>query len=71
MTSASYALQCQTPFYQTVPLLPSVALQQNVTDYWDSSNSTVIPPTSTYDVTRQYNKTAGITFRTALVKYML
>jgi len=28
---ASYALLCQTPSCQTVPLLPSVTLQQNVT----------------------------------------
>ena len=33
-TSASYTLSHQMPFCQTVHLLPSVTLQQNVTEYW-------------------------------------
>ena len=33
-TFASSALSCQRPFCQTAPLLLSVALQQNGTEYW-------------------------------------
>jgi len=56
------------PFYKTAPLLPSVARQQNVMEYWwEGSASTDIPPSSTFDVMGQHNKTGGITFRAALI----
>ena len=43
---ASCALPCQTPFCQTVPLLPSVTWHQHVTEYWrEGSTSTATPPT--------------------------
>ena len=55
---ASCALPCQTPFCQTVPLLPSVTQQQNVTEYWwEDSTSTAIPPTSNSDIIGQNKKT--------------
>jgi len=42
-TFASYALPCQTSFFQTSPLLSSVAQHQNVTEYWqECSTSTAI-----------------------------
>ena len=48
-------------------LLPSVTGQQNVTEYWwESSTSTVIPPTFVSDVVGQHKKNKGITFRAAL-----
>jgi len=57
----SYALPCQTPFYQTAPLLPSVTQQQNVMEYWrEGSASTAVPPTSASDVVGQHNKIGGI-----------
>jgi len=42
---------CQTPFCQIAPLLPSVAWQQNVGEYWwEGSTSTAKPPTSATDM---------------------
>ena len=60
---ASYVLPCQTPFCQTIPLLPSVTWQQNVMKYWwEGSVSTVIPPTSASYIVGQHNKIGDITF---------
>ena len=57
-------------FVRLDPLLPSVTQQQNIREYWwEVSPSTAIPPASTSDTVDQYNKTGGITFRAALVKY--
>ena len=54
---ASYALPCQTPFCQTAPLLPSVTWQENAMEYWwECSDSTGIPPTSTSDAVGQHNR---------------
>ena len=67
-TFDSYALPCQTPFYQAVPLLSSVTQQQNVTGYcWKGSNSSAIPPISNSDIRVQHYKIGGITFRAALI----
>ena len=64
----SHALPCQMPFCHTAPLLPSVAWQQNVTEYsWEGSTFTAVTPTFISDVMGQYNKVGGITFRAALV----
>ena len=66
LTSVSDAI-CQTD-----PLLPSVAWQQNVTEYsWKSSTSNAIPPTSISDVMGQHHKIGSITFRAALVLWDL
>jgi len=54
--------------FQTVPLLPSVTQQQNVTEYWhECSISTAISPTSASNVMGQHNKIGGITFRAVFV----
>jgi len=46
----TYPLPCQTPFYQTAPLLPSFTKQQHRTEYWrDGSTSAAVPPTSISD----------------------
>jgi len=66
-TFASYTLPCQMPFCQTALLLPSVAWQQNLTEYWwEGSTSAAIPPISAFDITGQHNK-GGIMFRLALI----
>ena len=50
------------PVCQTAPLLPSVTWQQHGMGYrWEGSTSTVIPPTSTYDIVSQHIKIGGIT----------
>jgi len=60
---ASSTLLCQMPFCQTAPLLPFVAWQQNVMEYWwESSASTPIPPYVS-DIMGQHHKMVGITFR--------
>ena len=60
------------PFCQTVPLLPSVTQQQDVTEYWwEGSVSTAIPPTSTSDIMGQHNKLGGIFSRAALYSTLL
>lgn len=42
---------CQTPLCQSVPLLPSLTLQQNVVEHWwEGSNPTAIQSTSTSGV---------------------
>ena len=65
---ASSTLPCQMPFCQTALLLPPVAQQQNVTEYWwEGSASTVLPSTPASDVMGQQNETGGITFRAAFV----
>ena len=65
-TLPSQALLCLMLLCRTVPLLPSVTWQQNVTEYWwEHSISTAIPPTSS--VMGQHSKRGGITFRAALV----
>jgi len=67
-TFASSALPRQTPFSQTVPLLPSVTRQQNRMEYWwEGSAPTATPPTSTSDITGQQNKIGGITFGAAIL----
>jgi len=56
------------PFCQTAPLLPFIAQQQNVTEYWwEGSTSIAIPPSAT-DVMGQHNNIEGIAFGTVLVK---
>ena len=67
-TFSSRSLLCQMPFCQTVPLLPSVMVQQNVTGYWweGSTSAAIPPPTSTSDVMGQRHKTGSNTFRAAL-----
>jgi len=40
-------------------------------EYWEGSTFTTIPPTYTSDIMGQLNKTKGITFRAALIKYMI
>ena len=40
-TFASYALLCQMPLCQTAPLLPSVAQQQNVMEYWWEGSASI------------------------------
>jgi len=55
---------------QSVPLLPSVAWQQNITECWcKGATSTATPPTPTSDIVGQHNKIGGITFRAALISY--
>ena len=50
---------------QTVPLLSSVAWQQNVIEYWwEGSSFTAVPPTSTTDVMGHHNKVGDIYFGT-------
>ena len=51
----------------TAPLLPPVAWQQNVVEFWwESSTSTAIPPTSTSAIMGQHNKIGGIAFKQPL-----
>ena len=67
-TFASYALACQMPFYQTAPLLSSVAWQQNLTEYWrEGPTSAAISPTSASDVVDQRNKIGVINFRVTII----
>jgi len=67
-TFSSHALPCQTPFYKTAPLLPSVARQQNVMEYWwEGSTCTAISPTSASGVVGQRYKIGGMTFGAALL----
>jgi len=66
---APYTLPCQMPLRQSVPLLPSVAQQQNVMEYgWEGSTSTAISPPSASDVVSQHNKIGGVTFGAALIE---
>ena len=56
------------PFCQAAPLLPSVAQQQNLTEYWwEGSTFAAKPPKSTSDFVGQHNKTGGITFGAAFL----
>jgi len=65
---ASYALPCQTALCQTASLLPSVAWQQNVREYWQEvSTFTAIAPMSTSDVICQHNNIGDIIVRVAFV----
>ena len=64
-TFASCTLPCQMPFCQTAPLLPSVAWQQNVREYWWKGSTAITPSSSSYAV-GQHNKMGDITFRAAL-----
>ena len=66
-TFAPYVLLCQMLFGQTVPLLPSVTQQQNVTEQSRGSVSPTIPPASTSHVMGQHNIIGGITFGATLV----
>jgi len=61
-TFVSLTFPCQTPLYQTIPLLPSVMQKQRVTEYWwEGSSSAAIPPSASDIVCRQ-NKTGDNTF---------
>jgi len=63
-----YALPCQTPFFETASLLPSVAWQQKVMEYWwEGSTSPASLPTFTSDVVGQHNKIEGTTFGAVLI----
>jgi len=63
-----YTLPCQKLFCQTAPLLPSVAWQQHVMEFWwEGSTSTAIPPPSASAVVGQHNRLGDITFGTAPV----
>ena len=66
-TFASSSLPCQTPFCQIAPLLPSVAWQQNVGEYWWEGWASTAISTSASEIVDQHNKIEGITFRAALV----
>jgi len=71
-TFALYALWHQTPFCQTVPLLPSVAQQQNIMEYlWEVSTSTAIPLISTSDIVGQHNKIGSIACGAVLIIILL
>ena len=60
------------PFYQIAPLLPSVTQQQNTMEYWwEPAASTVILPTTTFNVMNQHNKIGGIIFIAALITEIL
>jgi len=64
---ASSTCQCQMPFCQTAPQLPSTTQQQHIMGYWwEGSTSAAIPPASASDVMGQHHKTGGITFRADL-----
>ena len=59
----AFAHPCQMPFCQTAPLLPPVAWQQYVTEYYcEGPTSTAIPPTFVSDVMDKHNKIGGIPF---------
>lgn len=67
-TFASYTLLCQMVFCQTVPLLPSVTLQQNAMEYWwVASTSIDILPTFTLDNAGHHNTIGVITFGALLI----
>ena len=67
-TFASFTLPCHMPLWQSAPLLPSVAWQQNTMGYWwEGSASIVMSPTSASHVMDQHPKIGGVTFRAALV----
>jgi len=67
-TFDSYALPCQMPICQTIPLLPSVTHQQNVMEYWqEGSIPTDILPTLSSDVVGKDNKIGGITLGADLI----
>jgi hypothetical protein len=57
-----HALLCQTPFYQTAPLLLYVGQQQNLNYWQEFSTSTAIPPAFASNVMDQKSKIGGITF---------
>ena len=57
---------------QTAPLLPSVALQQNVMEYWwECSTSSVLPSASATATVGWHHRTGSITFRAALVYVLM
>jgi len=67
-TFASCTLPCQTPVCQTAPLLPPIAWQRKVIEYWrKGSTSAAIPPPSTSDVMSQNNKIECTTFGVVLI----
>jgi len=56
------------PFCQTAPLLPSVAKQLDVAEYWwEDSASAAMAPAPTSDTVSQYRKIESITFEAALM----
>lgn len=68
----SHALPCQTACWQAAPLLPSITLQQNVTEYFqEGSNSTVIPSAFTSDDLGQNNKIRYISFGVTFINCII
>ena len=65
-TFASFALPCQTPLCQTAFLMPSVALQEKVLEYWWEGSAIPLPSAS--DVVVQQSKVGGITLRVLVYK---
>lgn len=66
-TFASHAFSGQMLFSQIASLLPDIAWQQNVMEYfWEGSTSTAIPPISACDITGQHNEEGGIIFAAVL-----
>ena len=64
---ASFTVPCQTPFCQTASLLPSVAQQQSVMEYWwECLDASVLPTSSASDIVGQHNRKGGITFGATL-----
>ena len=71
-TFVSKALSCQIPFCHTAPLLTFCCCVTEGTGYWwEGSNSTAVPPTSTPNTGGQHWKIGSVTFRAALVYYIL
>ena len=67
-TFSSSVLPCQMLFCQTAPLLPPIAQQQNVMEYWqEGSGCSAILPTSAVSDMGQYDKIEGTTFGVALL----
>jgi hypothetical protein len=63
MKEFNYTPLFHTHFHETDPLLPSVAQQQNLTEYWrEGSASTAISITFASAVVGQHNKMGDITF---------
>ena len=66
-TLSSHTFPCQMLLCQIAPLLPPLPWQHNGMRYWwEGSSSTAIPPTSSFGIVGQHNKTGGTTFRAAL-----
>jgi len=75
-TFVSYALPRQSQFCQAVPLLLSIAQQQDGKEcWWEGSASTAIPPASVSEDMGQHHKigciTFGASFALLFIKYEL